>query len=775
MTKPPSNPPNARSDPVLPAAVHPVPTETALPGTARRRLPVWLLAALLVLMTLLAYAPVRSAGFIWDDDAYVTANPLLTAPDGLWRIWFTTDSPSQYFPLVYTVLRWEHGLWGLHPAGYHWVNLLLHTLNALLVWRLLSRLGVPGAWLAAAIFALHPVQVESVAWVTELKNVLMLFFFLLTLLAWLEFTDGPRRRRGWFYLLALGFYALALCAKTTACTLPVTLLLLWWWQEKPITRRRLAQVAPLVALGLGMGLLTMWWERHHQGTQGKLFAMGWTQRLLVASRAVWFYAGKLLWPAGLTFSYPRWTISAADPRAYGWLLATAGLGAAMGGLRRRAGRGPEVAVLFFVTTLGPMLGFIMLYTFFYSFVADHYQYVASLGLIALFSAGLARLARGLKPNRPWLEFGLGLGLLLTLGTLTWRQARLYASDETLWQATLVRNPACWLAYNNLGSDLLDQGRTDAAIQQFKQAIRLKPEVAPPFINLGVALFTKGQTEAAISQYEEALRIAPNDAAVHNNLGKALAQKDQLSEAISQFQTALRLNPNYADAHYNLGNLLAKQGQTDAAIGQFQTALRLQPDFAIAHYSLGLALTKQGQTEAAIRQYQTAVQLNPDNVDAHNNLGDLLAKQGWTDAAILQFQEALRLKPENAEVHYNLGNALLKQGQIDEAIRHFQTALGLMPDYAPGHYNLGVALTKQGRTAAAILQFQAALRLQPDYAIAHNSLGFALGGQGRLDEAIREFQEALRYKPDYASAQNHLAKALELKSKTNAVMSEPVKP
>src|SRR5208282_2029879 len=223
----------------------------AIPGT------------LIVVFVCLAYFPALRGGFVWDDEAYVTNNPLLTAPDGLTRIWFSTEPPSQYFPLTYTTFRIERVLWGLNPAGYHLVNLLLHAANALLVWRVLTRLRVPGAWLAAAIFALHPVQVESVAWISERKNVLMGFFFLLTLLAWIKFIDELCKRPWRFYVLALIFYALALSAKTTACTLPAALLLVLWLEKMPINWRRLAQVAPFVAMGIGIGLVAVWWERHH--------------------------------------------------------------------------------------------------------------------------------------------------------------------------------------------------------------------------------------------------------------------------------------------------------------------------------------------------------------------------------------------------------------------------------------------------------------------------------------------------------------------------------
>jgi hypothetical protein len=360
----------------------------------------WLFGLLLAAVTIFMYQPAWNGGFLWDDDAYVTNNELLTAPDGLRRIWFSLDSPSQYFPLVYSTFRIEHALWGLNPFGYHWINLLLHVANALLVWRMLARLHVPGAWLAGAIFALHPVQVESVAWITERKNVLMGFFFLLTLLAWVAFVDERTKRPWRFYGLALILYVLALSAKTTACTLPAALLVILWLQKKAINKRRLSQVVPFLILGIGMGLLAVWWERYHQGTRGVLFALGPIERLLIASRAVWFYLGTLIWPSNLTFIYPKWNISPAHPLDYAGLLAGIALCAVIYFARRYVGRGVEVAAAFFVATLSPVLGFIMLYTFRYTFVADHYQYLASIGPIALASAGVATLASTFERSRP---------------------------------------------------------------------------------------------------------------------------------------------------------------------------------------------------------------------------------------------------------------------------------------------------------------------------------------------------------------------------------------
>ena len=680
-------------------------------------LPVWQ-GGLIVLLVVLAYLPALHGGFIWDDDAYVTNNPLLTAPDGLRRIWFTMDSPSQYFPLTYTVFRLERSLWGLNPAGYHWVNILLHAINAVLIWRLLKRLSVPGAWLAAALFGLHPVQVESVAWITELKSVLSLFFILLTLFCWLEWV-GERSRRFW-YGLALGFYALALFSKTTACTLPAALLLILWLQTKPIDWRRLAQVVPFLALGLGMGLLTVWWERFHQGTQGKLFSLGGLERLLVASHALWFYAGKLFWPVNLTFSYPRWTIAPAQPSAYGWLVLSIGLGAVIYFTRRFVGRSVAVATLFYATTLSPLLGFVMLYTFRYTFVADHYQYVASLGLIALAAAGITLACK----TKPWLKLAVGGALLLTLGILTWRQAGIYTNKETLWRDTLAKNPGCWMAENNLGTVFADKGRFEEAIEYYRKAIRIHPNNAEAQYGLGLVFAAQGRLDEAIENYRKAIQINPDYCNALNDLGYALADKGQFDEAIENFRKAIRINPNCAEAQYNLGNALAAKGQFDEAIENYYKAIRIDPDYA----------------------------------EAHSNLGVALAEEGKIDEAIVHFQRALELKiqPDAGGVYNNLGLALFRKGQVDEAMVCFQKALEIHPDNVSARDNFGNALLQKGLVDAAVVQYRKALEIQPDNAEYHNKLGYALLRKGLMDEATTHLQKALEIRPDHPSAAHNLA-------------------
>ena len=531
---------------------------------------IWLPGLFLVLAVIVAYQPAWNAGFIWDDNDYVTENPLLTAPDGLSRIWFSTDSPSQYFPLVYTTFRLEHALWGLNATGYHWVNILLHAVNALLVWRLLTRLSVPGAWLGAAIFALHPVQVESVAWVTELKNVQSLFFFLLALLAWLRFTEdvSPASRWSW-YGAAILCHALSLFSKTTACTLPAALLLVLWLRKKPVSWARIVQVIPFVAMSLAMGLVSVWWERHHQGTHGEVYAMSLLDRVLVASRAVWFYTGKLLWPADLTFSYPLWKINPADPFAYVWLLAGGLLVAAVVFARRRLGRGVEVAGLFYVAMLGPLLGFFMLYTFKYTFVADHYQYVAILGPAALAAAGICVGLASSDFRPPWLRPAFCGLLLAVLGVATWRQSRMYKDLETLWTVTIARNPESFMGHNNLGAIYLGQGKIDAAIERFHRALEIYPDHGNAHGNLANALLQKGSAEEALAHFRRAVELEPGLAKAHGDLGFGLLKMGRPAEAEAEARRALELRPHFAEAQTTLGWALLDTGRAEEAAACFR--------------------------------------------------------------------------------------------------------------------------------------------------------------------------------------------------------------
>jgi len=637
--------------------------------------------------TIMAYRPAWNGGFLWDDDAYITNNELLTAPNGLRRIWLSFDSPSQYFPLTYTSFRIERALWGLNPSGYHWTNIFLHVANALLVWRLLARLKLPGAWLAAAIFALHPVQVESVAWITERKNVLMGFFFLLTLFAWIAFTDESTRRPWRFYVLAMILYALALSAKTTACTLPAALLLILWLQKKPIGKRRLIQILPFLILGFSMGLVAVWWERYHQGTHGPLFALSSLERTLVASHAVWFYLGKLLCPSNLIFIYPKWTIAATRALDYTWLLAGVALCFAIYLARRYLGRGVEVAAVFFVATLSPVLGFIMLYTFRYTFVADHYQYLACIAPIALFSAGTANLAGVFTRARPFILSAAACAAAV-LWALTWRQSAMYGDIEALWRTTLAKNPNCWMAHNNLGIVLFQKGEIDEAVSHYRITLNLQPDFWDADYNLGTALLKKGEIDEAIAYCTRAVTIAPNDPDAQVALGNSLAQKERVDDAIAHYKKALAIRPDYFIAHYALGHIFLEKGEIDAAVFHSRAAVSIQPQNTDAHTNLAVAFDEKGQIAEAIKQYEQALEISPQSVAAANNLAWLLATN--PDASIRHRDRALELATRanqlsgggNATVLRTLAAAYANAGQFSRAVEVGQLALSLTDRQSP---------------------------------------------------------------------------------------------
>lgn len=649
--------------------------------TASRRREL-LLGLFLLIAVLVAYGPALPAGFVWDDDVYVTNDTMLTKPDALRRIWFSFDSLAGYFPLTLTTFYAERGLWALNPAGYHLVNILLHAANAILVWQLLKQLRVPGAWLAGTIFALHPVQVESVAWITERKNVLMGFFFLLSLLAWRNFADEQSKHRWRFYTLALVFYILALCAKTTACTLPAGLILILWLRKIPTSGKRWAQVAPFVVIGIGMGLIAMSWERYHHDTQGKLFEIAWLQRGLIASHAIWFYAAKIFWPANLTVAYPRWTILPTHLAAYLWVAVTAVSAVFVWWLRRWTGRGVEAAVVFFVATLAPMLGLIMHHFYMYSFVADHFQYLASLGLIALVAAGIEMGLRKIHWGKRALRPVLYATVMITLGVLTWNQSEMYADAETLWQTTLRHNPDSLLAQANLGSIAFKDGQLEEASTHFQKILQKNPDCAGIHYNLGLCLFQAGRIDEAMAEYKKELDLYPDNAEAHNNLGQALAFKGQQKEAIAEYQRALALAPDLSVAQDNLGLALLKDQKVDEAIVQFKAAVQSDPSTPGVQNNLGIAFTKIGQFKQAVRHFEKALEINADDLAACNNLAWLLATA--PDASVRDGAKALLLAQQASQsgatqdpmILQTLSAAEAETGDYKGAVATVQQALEL---------------------------------------------------------------------------------------------------
>jgi tetratricopeptide (TPR) repeat protein len=548
------------------------------------RWPPWAPAALLALLTLLAYLPALRGGFIWDDNAYVTENVTLRSAAGLGRIWAEPGALPQYYPLTFTTFWLEYHVWGLSPFGYHLVNVALHAASALLLWRVLLFLEVPAAWLAAAVFAVHPVHVESVAWITERKNTLSGVCYLGALLAYLHFALAAAPRPRWrLYGLALALFAAALLSKTVTASLPAVLLVILWWKRPRLDAAALAPLAPMVALGLGAGLVTAWLEKQHVGAVGADWNLSIVERGLIAGRALWFYAATLAWPHPLVFFYPRWRIDAGAWWQYVFPLAALAVVAALVALRQRLGRGPLVGVLCFAVTLAPALGFVDVFPMRYSFVADHFQYLASIALIVLAVAALSTALRRLPV--PAARVGVGAAALALFGALTWRQASTYRDLETLWRDTIAANPAAWMAHNNLGLLLFERGRAAEAMAHYRAALAAKPDDAFAHNNLGRALAAQGSMDEAIEQFHAALRIEPGNAEARSNLGNALAAQGRLDEAAAQYRVALEIRPRYADAHNNLANVLAMLGRTDEAVQHYRAALAIDPGYRDARANL----------------------------------------------------------------------------------------------------------------------------------------------------------------------------------------------
>jgi tetratricopeptide (TPR) repeat protein len=705
-----------------------------------------------VVAILLVYQPAWRGEFIWDDDAHVT-RPELRTWQGLYRIWFELGATQQYYPLLHSAFWVEHNLWGDAPLGYHLVNIFLHAAAVVLAALVLRRLAIPGAYLAAAIFALHPVQVESVAWITELKNTLSAVFYLGAILLYLHFEQSRTRSS---YGGALGLFVLGLLSKTVTATLPAALLVIFWWQRGRLSwRRDVLPLLPFFVLGTAAGVLTAWVERKLIGAEGVAFELTIVERSLIAGRVIWFYLGKLFWPGELIFVYPRWHVSQGVWWQYLFPLAAILLLVVLFVLRRRW-RGPLAGVLFFVGTLFPVLGFCNVFPFIYSFVADHFQYLASLGIITLVSAGvgLSLLRWGLWGQPPAYVL---CGITLTiLALLTWRQSRMYTDIETLYNTTIIRNPECWMAHIWLGSLAFSRGHVDEAIVHYQKALEIKPDSVMAHNNLGAAMQSQGRMDDAIAHFRRAVEIDPRYGGMRFNLANALASRGRINEAIAQYQKTLEMEPHFQEAHGNLGDLFAIQGKLDEAVRQYLAVLSSNPSNALSHTKLGMVLIRQGKPKEAEAHFRQALHQESSNVEVDSALAVVLQQQGKTEEAIAHYRKALEIKPDYSKVRYNLGTALASKGRFDEAISQYQQALQLQPDNAKVHINLGAALQLRGKLEEAIAQVRRALEIEPSNAKGRDNLGKALASRGQFGEAIFQFQQALKFKPDDVAAHSSLA-------------------
>ena len=597
---------------------------------------------------------------------------------------------------------------------------------------------------------------ESVAWIAEQKNTLSAVLYLAAAFAYLGF-DETRSRR--CYALASALFVLALLTKSVTATLPAALLVVFWWRRGRLDGRRdVLPLAPWFLVAAASGLLTAYFEVTLIGAQGADFTFSFLQRLLLAGRIIVFYAGKVVWPTNLIFVYPRWSVDPGGFADYSYLLAVIVAFVGLAALARRH-RGPLAGLLFFVGTLLPVLGFVNVYPFVYSFVADHFQYLAMLGIVVPVAWGLDRIA-GAVPVGMRVRTGLLLLLPAVLAVLSFRQCRLYVDADTLNRATLRANPGAWRPHYDLGVSLgRDPGRLEEAASEYRETVRLKPDYWAAHNNLG-SLYLKlpGQTAQAIEEFETVLRLNPGLAEAHGNLAVALGRAPgRLAEAIMQAREAVRIRPADDGALDNLAALLMRQpGSLGEAITDFERAIRLSPDNPEYHYNLANALAQsEARLQEAVSEYRTALRLKPDFVEAHSNLGAALSRTpGQLPGAVSEFEAAVRFAPGNPHLHENLANALAKMaGREAAAAAEYGEVIRLSPEDARAHNSLGIVLSGiPGRMRDAVSEFETAVRLEPDFALAHYCLAIGLlKSGGSRGDASMHLQTALRLQPTLTPA------------------------
>jgi tetratricopeptide (TPR) repeat protein len=764
----------------------------------------------LLLAVGLTFAQTAGFGFVnFDDRDYVYDNRNVSdgvSGEGI-RWAFTQSHVANWHPLTWISLMLDCSLYGLNPARLHLTNVLLHAATVVLLFLVLRAMtGGTGSasgtlWpsaLVAALFAVHPLRAESVAWVTERKDVLSGLFFVLTLGAYASYARRPFSFARYAAVMAL--FALGLLSKATLVTVPCLLLLLDYWPlgrmtaKKPrssiapsplgssiapsparsslsppgttggldfaeaapgrfsVLARLLAEKIPLLLLAALASGMTIWAQSEAIVSQ-QHYNLWW--RLRYIPIAYLSYLVRFFWPADLAALYPRPNLDLPPWQTCGALAILLGITAAS---IVWAPRRPYLLVgwLWYLGMLVPVVGFLQVGV---AATADRNTYLAQIGL----TIALVWIAADARWTRPYLRPRWGVAaasVIVVLLACAWRQTTVWRNSEALWTRTLACTSRNAVAHNDLGVALTAQGRIGEAIAHFQKALEIKTDYAEAHYNLGNAAMNSGRIDEALAQFREALNIKPDYAEAHYNLGLALASRGRIDEAIAHYQRALEIKPNSPLVHNNLGTALAGRARIDDAMLQFREALKIDPDYAEAHYNLGIALTAHGRNDEAMTHYQKALEIKADYAEAHYGLGLALARRARIDEAIDRYRKALDIKPGYAEARYNLGAALAGRGRIDEAMAQFREALKTKPDYAEAHYNLGTALAGRGRIDEAMAQFREALKIKPDYAEAHYNLGTALANRRQVDEAIDHYRKGLLF----ARQQNNLALAEALKAR-----------
>ncbi|HIB44535.1 MAG TPA: tetratricopeptide repeat protein [Nitrospina sp.] len=790
----------------------------------------------LAVATFSVYLQVKDHEFIdYDDKAFISQNSNIKS--GLSKesvIWaFTTTLSGSWEPITWLSHILGYQLYGSSSKNHHLINVFFHITNAVLLFIVLLRM-TGALWqsgFVACMFALHPMNVESVAWLMERNMLLCTLFWLLTMLVYIHYTEKPSIKR---YSLVILFFALGLMSKSMIVTLPFVLLMMDYWPLKRLkvnqkkyndkfemdfvikrseVLRLVLEKIPLLILSLGLSITIFKLAEGYEGTD-YMAAVSFFGRLNNGMVSYLEYLAKTVWPTGLAVIYPHPLNTLAAWK--GILCGMALLGVTFFSIRFIK-KSPYFAFgwFWYLGVLVPVIG-IFVQVGGELAMADRYAYLPLIGIFIIIAWGLPELIARWRHREKILSISAGIIISMLMAT-TWIQLSYWKNTLDLFKRAIsvankkdpnFKNPNHALLYNhlglvfynmgkpeestshyemaikiapdlamahtNLGISHLSMGNTEEAISHYKTAIKFNPNHAHGHYNLGIVLFALGKVEEAISHYQTAIKLNPNYAAAHNNLGLILEGNGRTREAISNYRTAINLKPGYAAAHSNLGNTLFALGKTEEAIAHYKTVVRLRPGFFPAHTNLGNALFTLGKTEEAIAHYKTVIRLNPDLALANSNLGIALFALGKTEEAIVHYKTAIRLKPGYTEAHHNLGVALFAIKKVKESISHYKMAIKFKPDYPMAYTNLGNALFTLGKTEKAISHYKTAIRLRPGYTEAHYNLGNILVQTGKIKEAVGHYRETLRLKPNFVLAQKNLERALLLAGKMEKFKNQPIK-
>jgi len=643
----------------------------------------WLPQALLISgLTLWIYWPSLRGELIWDDEWYVRMNPSLHDLRGLWRFWFQPGSWVEYYPVQETVQWVQWQLWGEHTLGYHLTGLFLHIVNALLVWKLLAKFGLRFAWLGGLIFAVHPVQVDSVAYICELKNTLSLPFFLLSMMAWIDFDEGKSVLD---YRKSLEFFLVAMLCKISMAPFWVIILLYAWWKRGRIGWNDFLNCAPFLLVAVVFSYLTIWsgavYEKSAHAVAAATPLSGILSRLDAAGQIGTVYFARCFLPWNHFLIYPQWPLH--EDSLLAWLpwVVMAGVIGFLWHKRADWGRHALLGLGFFFLFLAPFLGFVPVSYMNFTWVMDHFLYLPIIGLIGLVVAGMEGLYARLSAGARLVAVGILPVVVILLTGLSRAFDGFYISEEGFWLKMLQSNPTVWMAHTNLGSRYLELERFPEALVQEKQALVLRPDSGDDYYNLGLVLEKMGRAQEAKTEYERAMKLSPGNTKIYLNLGEMMRRAGDAAKAEDYFREGLKIAPDDASLDTDLAASLVQSGRPREAIAIYEQVAENNPDMAQFQYNLGNALLQMGSLDEAVQHLEAAVSLDPKLVSAHENLGVALAQLGRLPEAMDQFEDVLQLNPNSWQALDNLGMALAQTGHILEAIDRFERALEINPQDA----------------------------------------------------------------------------------------------